>query len=84
MMVRVTRQGYIEELDLLQQKVTEMGQAVDVALGLAMQALLGMDKELAEKVMKEDDIIDEMTIGIEDRCMLLIAKQQPIEGSAGD
>lgn len=78
MMVRVTRQGYIEDLELLQQKVTEMGQAVDVALGLAMQALLGMDKELAEKVMKEDDIIDEMTIGIEDRCMLLIAKQQPI------
>ena len=43
-----------------------------------MKALLEDDAVLAKKVMKADDAIDDMIIDVEDKCILLIAKQQPI------
>lgn len=76
--MKKTRQEYIQELADLQQKVYQMGVRAGTALNKAMQALIKGDTELAKEVMREDDIIDDMIIDIEDVCLLLIAKQQPI------
>lgn len=73
-----TRQAYIEDLAKLQRRVFEMGMAAAKAVSLSMKSLLEADKKLAEEVMKNDDILDDMIVDIEDRCILLIAKQQPI------
>ena len=77
-MNKSTRQAYIEELARLQQKVVEMGMSAAEAVSLSMKALVENDKKLAEEVMKNDDVLDDMIVDIEDRCILMIAKQQPI------
>ena len=77
-MVGVTRQAYIEELEALRQEISKMGLAVGNALDSSVKSLIDRDTALAKKVMVEDDIIDNMNIAVEDRCMLLIARQQPI------
>jgi phosphate transport system protein len=74
----VTRHSYDQELELLRQSLLNMGNAVADAIDGAVIALAQQDNELARKVMDNDDEIDRMEIDIEDKCMVLIARQQPI------
>lgn len=76
--VQKTRQEYIQELAKVQDKVYRMGLKAEAAVRRALQALMENDHELAMRVMHEDDEIDDMIVDIEDDCILLIAKQQPI------
>ena len=78
MEIKTTRQEYIHDLEILQQKVTAMGHAASEAVQQSMEALIRRDRELARQVMEDDDHIDDMIVEIENRCLLLIAKQQPI------
>lgn len=78
MEIKTTRQDYIHNLEQLQQKVTAMGLAASSAVCRAMEALTTGNAALARQVMQEDDRIDAMIVEIENRCLLLIAKQQPI------
>lgn len=73
-----TRKEYIHELDTIQEKVAVMGDKACTEVQLAMEALLAGDAELACEVMQADDVLDDMIVDIEDSCILLIAKQQPI------
>lgn len=77
-MVGITRQAYIEELELLRKEISQMGRCVGDALESAIKSLTERNLQLAKKVMVDDDIVDAMNIAVEDRCMLLIARQQPI------
>ena len=74
----ITRQEYIKALEKVQERVFLMGMAATRAVSRSMKALLELDQAMAAEVMAGDDQIDDMIIDIEDRCMLLIAKQQPI------
>jgi phosphate transport system protein len=74
----VTRHSYDQELAYLRQALLNMGKAVDKAIDEAVIALAQQDTELAHKVMNYDDEIDQMEIDIEDKCMVLIARQQPL------
>ena len=74
----VTRHSYDQELAYLRQALLNMGKAVDKAIDEAVIALAQQDAELAHKVMNYDDEIDQMEIDIEDKCMVLIARQQPL------
>lgn len=73
-----TRKEYIHDLQIVQEKVSNMGELARVAVDESIQALLNGDTQLAKKVMDSDDAIDDYIIEIEDYCLLLIAKQQPI------
>lgn len=73
-----TRQSYNHELELLQQELCNMGVIVTDAIEKAIQSLAKQDTDLARKVMDGDDVIDNMHVEIEDKCMLLIARQQPL------
>ena len=55
-----------------------MGEIVQVAIKDAVDALAKRDKGLARMVMDGDDAIDRMQVEIEDRCISLIARQQPV------
>ncbi len=77
-MAKQTRKEYIHDLQVVQQKVTRMGQLACGAVEKSIQALLESDTKLAKEVMQSDDLIDDMIVDIEDYCLLLIAKQQPI------
>ncbi|CQR72923.1 hypothetical protein SOV_03030 [Sporomusa ovata DSM 2662] len=74
----VTRHTYDQELADLRQALLNMGKAVDQAIDEAVISLAQQDNELAHKVMDYDDEIDQMEIDIEDKCMVLIARQQPL------
>lgn len=76
--MKKTRQEYIRDLQTVQDKVAIMGETARQALHKAMKSLMESDRMLAGEVMKADDAIDDMIIDIEDYCLLLIAKQQPI------
>ncbi|MEN6414871.1 MAG: phosphate signaling complex protein PhoU [Veillonellales bacterium] len=73
-----TRQAYNQELEDLRQKILAMGTLVGNAIEAAVQALAKQDEELARSVMDGDDVIDALEVDIEDKCMVLIARQQPL------
>ncbi|MDT8902128.1 phosphate signaling complex protein PhoU [Anaeroselena agilis] len=72
------RQTYEKELESLRQEILRMGEIVGQAIEDAVQSLARQDVELAKKVIAGDDVIDQMEADIEDRCMVLIARQQPM------
>jgi phosphate transport system protein len=72
------RSGFQRELDELYQDVLKMGSIVEQQIFNAVESLKNKDKELAEKVIKDDDIVDNLETSIEDKCIKLIARQQPI------
>lgn len=74
----MTRQGYLEELRKLHAEVIKMGTIIEESLDQVEEALYKMDKEAAEKIIAEDDIIDAMERDIERACIDMIAKQQPV------
>ena len=65
-------------LNLLQQEVLYLGEMVDKAIHRAVDALKRRDLTESERVVKEDDFIDRKRFEIEDRCIDLIATQQPM------
>ena len=73
-----TRQSYDHELASLRQDILAMGEQVAIAIDGAVNSLKTQNIELARKVIDGDDAIDNAEVVIEDKCMLLIAKQQPL------
>lgn len=73
-----TRENYNHELEALRQDLMAMGKVVDQAIKQSVQALVEQDMTLAHKVIDGDDTIDQMEEDIEDKCMVLIARQQPL------
>lgn len=77
-MTSTMRSGFQRELDELYQDVLKMGSIVEQQIFNAVESLKNKDKELAEKVIKDDDIVDNLETSIEDKCIKLIARQQPM------
>ena len=58
--------------------ILQMGQLVITAIERSIQALVDLDMELACQVIQGDDAIDELELLLEERCVVLIARQQPL------
>ena len=67
-----------QELTTLQDDLLDMGSMVEKALTKAMDALRNRDMQAAREVVRDDDIIDEKQVEIEDRCIHVIATQSPV------
>jgi len=74
----IVRQSFDQELESLRQELVHMGKIVQDSIKNAVDALARQDKALAQQVMDGDDLIDSMQVDIEDRCISLIARQQPV------
>ena len=72
------RVSYHESLVELKNDVLKMASLVEDAIVKSVQALQNGDLELAEKIIRDDEKIDEMELGLEDKCTRLIALQQPV------
>ncbi|MDK2855871.1 MAG: phosphate transport system protein [Bacillota bacterium] len=72
------RKSFHLELEELQQDLLRMGSLVEKAIAEAVRSLAERDLELAEKVVTGDDLIDGMELDIENRCLRLLALQQPM------
>ncbi len=76
--MRRIRQSFDEQLEQLEQDLLEMGAFVAEMLAKAMEALVEQDVTLAQQVINEDDVADDMDLNIEQQCMRLLALQQPM------
>ncbi|MCL2819559.1 MAG: phosphate signaling complex protein PhoU [Oscillospiraceae bacterium] len=74
------RSNFDEQLNQLNGKLVEMGAIVERAIADASKALIEQDEELAQRVIENDDNIDDMEDLIEDMCQKIIMRQQPIAG----
>ena len=74
------RQQYDMELQALSSELIRMGDQATDAIALAMDALRQNDKTLARQVMDGDEHINAMEKDIEQRCLRLLLKQQPVAG----
>ncbi|GMB01014.1 phosphate signaling complex protein PhoU [Pelosinus sp. IPA-1] len=72
------RMSFHKTLDVLHQDLLEMGSLVEDLLLQAVQSLASMDSNLAQQVIFQDDRVDEMMLKLEERCLNLIALQQPM------
>ena len=72
------RDVYHDELDDIGRCVLELIGQVRFALERATSALLDGNLALADRVIGDDKRIDDLRADIEDRCVQLIAKQQPV------
>lgn len=75
--LRKTLEKSIRELE---EKVLELGSKVRQSLDLAVKALKERDRKLAEWVIKNDDVIDELAREIDQASVATIATQQPTAG----
>ena len=72
------REGYDQELLEVQTDILLMGETAILALEKSIQALVELDVTTAEQIMTADDVIDQMEIDIENKCVTMIARQQPL------
>ena len=76
----MTRETFNGQLKSLQEDLLAMGRLVDVAIARSIQALAERDVELAHQILEEDKIINQAQRDIEEKCLVLIATQQPMAG----
>jgi phosphate transport system protein len=66
-----------ENLNLLRDRLLVMGGAAEKAIMLATRALMERDSDLAERVIREDDAIDQMELEIDQLCVDILVLKQP-------
>ncbi len=74
----MTRELYLRELEALKTDVIRMAAMAGGAIREAVEALRDRDVARAERVIADDDRIDAMHLDLENRCMRLLALQQPM------
>jgi phosphate transport system protein len=72
------RHSFDTQLRELEQDLLRMGSIVEGMIDRSVRALLERDAELAESVVAEDDLVDDLDLSLETQCMRLLALQQPM------
>jgi len=72
------REIFEAELTQLGDDLVAMARRVETAVGSAGRALLTADLPLAESVIADDLAIDAMDRELDERCVTLLARQQPV------
>lgn len=74
----MTRSGFDAALESLNEDLLRMGSMVEKQVHQCIEALANRDEELAAQIMENDDMVDNLQREIEDKCIRLIAKEQPL------
>ena len=74
------RAEFSRDLRALQDEMLVLANMVEKAIARALDALKNRDLALSEEVVREDDVIDRKRMELEERCIDLIATQQPLAG----
>lgn len=74
----MTRNSFDANLHELHSDLLRMGSVVEKQIYKCIEALVNQDSALAEEVIKNDDIVDDMQREIEGKCIKLTATQQPL------
>lgn len=74
----MVRADFDQQLNLLQQEVEVLAGIVEKSINRAVDGLKRRDLEESQRVIQDDDYIDQKRFEIEERCIDLIATQQPM------
>lgn len=66
-----------DNLNMLRDRVLIMGGAAEKAIMLSMRALTERDSDLAERVIREDDTLDQIELEIDQMCVDIMVLKQP-------
>lgn len=67
-----------KELERIKKQVYALSARVDESLELAVKSFLENNKEMAEKVIANDAIIDDFEVEVEEECLKALALYQPV------
>jgi phosphate transport system protein len=70
--------GYDEELNKLNNTITEMGGLAESQLGAAIEAVIERDSELAASVVEGDVKVDQLQRDLDNLALRLLALRQPV------
>ncbi|NUN23213.1 MAG: phosphate signaling complex protein PhoU, partial [Candidatus Jettenia caeni] len=74
----MTRDVYHKALQNLQDEVLAMGKMVSIAIQKSVESLQKRDKQAAKEIIASDIYINKKRFEIEEKCIFLIATQQPM------
>lgn len=72
------RKAYEKELKELHRTFSQLGQLVNEAIYKSIKAFTAHDKALAKEVIDNDDVINNLEVELESKCIEIIALQQPV------
>ena len=72
------RSSFHANLELLEEDLSRLGVMAEESLAKAVTALKTHDVEMAQGVIDYDDVIDDLTLELENRSLGIIALQQPM------
>lgn len=73
-----TRKHFSEDLQDLYQELLKMGTLVEETIRKAISALKTQNSALAAEVLDDDDAVNCFEKDIQDRCIILLATEQPV------
>jgi len=74
----VARATFDRQLAELQDELLALGNMVDRAIDLSIEALRRRDNDLARRIIKDDLLINHKRFEIEEKCLQVMARQQPL------
>jgi phosphate transport system protein len=74
----MVRKGFEKELRRLEDSVIEMAELAKKSIDSSVDSLKNKDVKLAEKTIRFEKEMDQMSLAIENKCMRLTALQQPV------
>jgi phosphate transport system protein len=74
------RTTFHKKLRQIQDEILAMGSMVEKAIGQSVEALKNRDLELAQQIITDDQKMNRKRYEIEEKCIQLIATQQPMAG----
>lgn len=72
------REEFEKELKELHKELLKMGTAIEKTIDMLLDSFQTRNVKALEEVIQRDDIIDELEAEIEQKCINLILKQQPV------
>lgn len=74
----MTRTGFDYALEEMHNDVLRMGSIVEKQIHKCVESLVNQDESLANETIKDDDLVDDLQKEIEDKCIKLTGKEQPL------
>lgn len=72
------RDIFQEEITAINDDVAQMADLVSKAINKATESLLFADREIAERVIESDVLLNDLASALDERCTMLTARQQPV------
>src|SRR6185436_19528893 len=73
-----TSKQYEQQLRTLKEKLLLIGYKAETAIADATRALVDRQPSLAQRVVDEDDQVDQLELEIDDLCFEILAREQPV------